>query len=47
MSMGLFQAAEEMGVATIYITGKHKGKVKRPLERDDAQAIYMSKPGRM
>ncbi len=46
MSLGMFQAAEEMRVATIYISGKHDGKVKKPTDRDDAQAIYMSDPGK-
>jgi len=43
MSIGLFQAAEEMGVSTIYIVGQAEGGIiKDPKKAEHGRAIFIS-----
>ncbi len=43
MSIGAFQAAEEMGVSSIYIVGKANGIIKDPQIREQGYPIFLSK----
>ena len=42
MSIGIFQAAEEMGISSIYIVGAQKGLIKDPLKRNHGHPIFIS-----
>lgn len=43
MSIGAFQAAEEMGVSSIYIVGRANGLIKDPQIREQGYPIFLSK----
>ncbi|WP_141266346.1 hypothetical protein [Thermodesulfovibrio sp. Kuro-1] len=44
MSIGAFQAAEEMGVSSIYIVGKgNNGNIKEPTLREQGYPIFLSR----
>lgn len=42
MSIGAFQAAEEMNVSSIYIIGKDKGKITNPAIKEQGEPIFLS-----
>jgi hypothetical protein len=42
MSIGAFQAAEEMGVSSIYVVGTANGLIRNPQDRNDGQPVFMS-----
>ncbi|MEN2995345.1 MAG: hypothetical protein ABDH19_08395 [Thermodesulfovibrio sp.] len=43
MSIGAFQAAEEMGVSSIYIVGRVNGKIVNPQIREHGDPIFISR----
>ena len=45
MSIGAFQAAEELNVSTIYVVGKDNGRITKPDRREHGDARYISKRG--
>lgn len=42
MSVGCFQAAEEMGVSTLYVIGKKNGHIKNPEKKEQGEPIFLS-----
>ncbi|MDW7998587.1 MAG: hypothetical protein RMI30_03945, partial [Thermodesulfovibrio sp.] len=42
MSIGAFQAAEEMSVSSIYIIGKDHGKITDPMIKEHGEPIFIS-----
>lgn len=42
MSVGAFQAAEEIGVSSIYVRGAVGGKIEKPGRREQGAPIYIS-----
>ncbi len=45
MSIGAFQAAEELNVSTIYVVGRDNGYITKPDRREHGDARYISKRG--
>ena len=46
MSIGAFQAAEEMGVSSIYIVGTREGKIEDPAARTHGRPVFLSNHSR-
>ncbi|NIR51601.1 hypothetical protein GWO43_23750 [candidate division KSB1 bacterium] len=42
MSIGAFQAAEEIGVSSIYVVGKENGFIKDPGKREHGYPVFIS-----
>ncbi len=42
MSIGAFQAAEELSISSIYIVGRDNGFINKPERREQGEAIFMS-----
>ncbi|OPX35833.1 hypothetical protein B1H10_00350 [candidate division KSB1 bacterium 4484_188] len=42
MSIGAFQAAEEMGISSIYVVGTMKGIIRDPQKREHGRPVFIS-----